>query len=206
MQKMIHCKACGKEIAKSAKACPHCGAKAKPGCLRTVLAVFLIFIGIGLIAGALSDDEGPVKVPSESQSVAQTTQPTEEPVFTVGDTATMDDIYVTLVEVHEYDGKYLEPEEGNTFVAFELLIENKSDEDIVVSSLMCFEAYFDDFSKDISLGAETESGMNTLDGTVAAGKKMSGAIAYEVPNDWQTAELRFNPDWGNKEFVFTYSK
>ena len=206
MEKMIHCKSCGKEIAKSAKACPHCGAKAKPGCFRIVLAVFLIFIGIGLIAGALSEDEGPVKVPSESQGTAQTTQPAEDPVFTVGDTAAMDDIYVTLVEIHEYDGEFLEPEDGNTFVAFELLIENKSDEDIVVSSLMCFEAYFDDFSKDISLSAATESGKDTLDGTVAAGKKMSGVVGYEVPEGWKTAELRFNPDWGNKEFVFTYSK
>lgn len=206
MEKMIHCKSCGKEIASSAKSCPHCGAKKKPGCLRTALAAFLIFIGIGLIAGALSDNDGPVKVPSESQGTAQTTQPAEDPVFTVGDTAAMDDIYVTLVDIHEYDGKFLEPEEGNTFVAFELLIENKSDEEIIVSSLMCFEAYFDDFSKDISFGAETEMKMDSLNGSIAPGKKMTGAIGYEVPEDWKTAELHFNPDWGYKEFVFTYSK
>lgn len=204
MEKMIRCKACGKEIAKSAKACPSCGAKNKKPPIGCLVVVVLLILFAALGAGG--EDDGPVKVPSESQNVAQTTQATEEPVFTVGDTAAMDDIYVTLVEVHEFDGKYLEPEEGNTFVAFELLIENKSDEDIVVSSLMCFEAYFDDFSKDISLGAETESGMDTLDGTVAAGKKMTGAIAYEVPKDWQAAELHFNPDFGSKEFVFTYSK
>ena len=28
-QKMKNCKACGQEIAKSAKVCPHCGAKQK---------------------------------------------------------------------------------------------------------------------------------------------------------------------------------
>lgn len=57
MAKIIVCKTCGKEIAKSAKACPHCGAKQKPGCLRSVLATFLLVFGIAMILGALGGDD-----------------------------------------------------------------------------------------------------------------------------------------------------
>ena len=205
MSKLIFCKSCGKEIAKSAKACPHCGAKPNPGCLRIALAVFLIFIGIGLIGSALSGNDEPAKVPTESNAPAVET--TEVPAdFTVGDTVTKKDVYVTLVDVREFDGEFLHPEEGNVFVAFELEIENKSDSPIAISSLMCFEAYFDDYAANFSLGAETESGSNQLDGEIAPGKKMKGAICYEVPADWSTAELHFNPDLYGADFVFVYSK
>jgi hypothetical protein len=132
---------------------------------------------------------------------------TEAPAdFTVGDTVTKKDVYVTLTDVREFDGEFLHPEEGNVFVAFELEIENKSDESLAVSSLMCFEAYFDDYAANISLGAEAESGSNQLDGEIAPGKKMKGAICYEVPADWSTAELHFNPDLYGADFVFVYSK
>lgn len=205
MSKLISCKSCGREIAKSAKACPHCGAKPKPGCLRIALAVFLIFIGIGLIGSALSGNNEPTKVPTESNAPAVET--TEAPAdFTVGDTVTKKDVYVTLVDVREFDGEFLHPEEGNVFVAFELEIENKSDSPLAISSLMCFEAYFDDYAANFSLGAETESGSNQLDGEIAPGKKMKGAICYEVPADWATAELHFNPDLYGADFVFVYSK
>lgn len=205
MSKLIFCKSCGKEIAKSAKACPHCGAKPKPGCLRIALAVFLIFIGIGLIGSALSGNDEPTKVPTESNAPAVET--TEAPAnFTVGDTVTKKDVYVTLIDVREFDGELLHPEDGNVFVAFELEIENKSDSPLAISSLMCFEAYFDDYAANFSLGAETESGSNQLDGEIATGKKMKGAICYEVPADWATAELHFNPDLYGADFVFVYSK
>lgn len=205
MSKLIPCKSCGKEIAKSAKACPHCGAKPKPGCLRIALAVFLIFIGIGLVGSALSGNDEPTKVPTESNTPAAET--TEAPAdFTVGDTVTKKDVYVTLVDVREFDGDFLHPEEGNVFVAFELEIENKSDSSLAISSLMCFEAYFDDYASNFSLGAQTESDESQLDGEIAPGKKMKGAICYEVPADWATAELHFNPDLYGADFVFVYSK
>lgn len=79
MSKMIFCKSCGKEIAKSAKACPHCGAKQKPGCLRTVLAVFLLFFGITMILGALGGDESSNSSTGETRpnSSVVVTQPVE---------------------------------------------------------------------------------------------------------------------------------
>ena len=79
MAKIIVCKTCGKEIAKSAKACPHCGAKQKPGCLRTVLAAFLLVFGITAILGALGGNESPSGSTGETQpnNSVVSTQPAE---------------------------------------------------------------------------------------------------------------------------------
>ena len=44
---------------------------------------------------------------------------------------------------------------------------------------------------------------NQLDGTVAAGKKFSGVVGYEVPTDWQELEINFTPDvWSGKDITF----
>lgn len=50
MSKLIKCRACGNNIAKSAKVCPHCGAKNKGGggCSVVVVA-FVVIIVVGFI-------------------------------------------------------------------------------------------------------------------------------------------------------------
>lgn len=57
--KTVYCKTCGKEIAKSAKICPNCGAKNKGKAkgLRIVIAVLLILAGIGTLFGNSSTNE-----------------------------------------------------------------------------------------------------------------------------------------------------
>lgn len=204
MAKLTTCKACGKEIAKSAKSCPHCGAKNKKthGCLAVILLVF----GFMMIGVAFGGNDEPTKVPSASTPSAPAETTTAPASFTVGDTVTKHDVYVTLTDVREFKGEYMTPADGNVYVAFELEIENKSGESLAVSSLMCFEAYFDDYAANFSLGAQTESGATQLDGEIAPGKKMKGAICYEVPSDWATAEIHFNPDLYGSDFVFVYSK
>lgn len=101
----------------------------------------------------------------------------------------------------------MNPEDGNVFVLCEFEIENKSSKDISVSSVMCFDAYVDDYSTSMSISAQMASDKNQLDGTVASGKKMNGIIGYEVPEDWKEIEVHFTPDfWSNKEFIFVASK
>lgn len=63
--------------------------------------------------------------------------------------------------------------------------------------------YFDDFSTTISLYAMSTSDKTQLDGAVASGKKMSGVVGYEVPEDWERLEIRFTPDfWNNRDIKF----
>lgn len=50
--KLTKCKACGAEIAKTAKTCPQCGAKHKSG--HPILAAILLLIAIGIFCGSMS--------------------------------------------------------------------------------------------------------------------------------------------------------
>lgn len=58
MAKMVKCKTCGADIAKSAKICPHCGAKNKKGHpLRNGILAFLAFcLLISLVTGGRDND------------------------------------------------------------------------------------------------------------------------------------------------------
>lgn len=216
----MYCKKCGKEIDDAAQFCPSCGApangskdntvtqtKEKKKKRHPVLGAFLAIIGILIIIGAVSGGgDKPEKV-SENSTI-QAAQPTEPESFTVGDTVSLNDINVTLVSVTESEGaNYSVPSDGKVFLICEFEIENKSGNDIAVSSMMSFEAYVDDYSSTLSLGAIMASDKTQLDGSVASGKKMAGIVGYEADKNWKEFEIRFAPSvWSGKEIIFTYSK
>lgn len=202
MSKMTTCKVCGEEIAKSAKTCPKCGAKRKSK--HPILGALVILLGIGMIGAALGGNNKPSKV-GESQQDQKETEQTE---FYVGDIVALNDIEVTLVSCEETNGaNYMTPEAGNVFLLCEFEINNKSDKDIAVSSLLSFEAYADDYATNMSISATVSSDKPQLDGAVAAGKKMTGVIGYEVSKDWNDFEIRFTPDfWAGKDITFIATK
>ena len=219
---MVKCKACGADIAKSAKVCPQCGARQKK---HVVLGVVLAVFGIGLVLSAVggsSSKDTPTRVPDSVPVTAQgqaaeddaapaaSAVPTEAPKseFGVSEKVELNDINVTLVSVTESEGKnYITPSEGKVFVLCEFEIENNSDKEINVSSMLSFEAYFDDYTATLGLTAVSSADKPTLDGTVGAGKKMNGIIGYEVDANWQKMEIQFTPDfWAGNEIVFVYSK
>nr|DAI52188.1 MAG TPA: protein of unknown function (DUF4352) [Caudoviricetes sp.] len=191
MDKMTTCKVCGASIAKSASTCPQCGAKQKKR--HPILGILLIIVGIVAIVGALSGGED---------------NPDEKTVFSVGETAEVDGIKVKFDSCTESNGStFLSPESGNVFLLCEFTIDNGSDSDIAVSSIASFNAYIDDYSTNLSISATVSSDKPQLDGAVAAGKKMTGVVGYEVPSDWKEIEIKFTPDfWSGKEITFVSSK
>lgn len=161
-----------------------------------VIVVIIIIIIIAAVKGG-----GDSKTASNGE--------TEKTSFSVGETATLKDVSVTLIGVTESAGStYNKPADGNVFVLCEFNIENNSSKDITISSMMSFEAYADDYSTNVSLTALMEKGdKNQLDGTVAAGKKMTGVVGYEVPATWANLEINFTPDfWSTKDIKFIATK
>lgn len=192
------------------------GEKKKGGKLKWIIIVIVAIAIIGAL-GSGGDDEGNVQETqdasvnneTESNSMTEETESVEsDNTYSVGETADIDDIQTTLVSATESEGsEYNSPADGNVFVLLEFEIANNSDSDISVSSMMSFEAYCDDYSITQSLSGLLESDKGQLDGDVAAGKKMNGIIAYEVPADWTEIEVTFTPDfWFGDDIVFTVTK
>lgn len=208
MAKLVPCKTCGVQIAKSAKVCPNCGAKQKKK--NIVLGVIGILVAVAIIGAAAGSggDAKPASSTSGSKAGPTETKTPEKTVFGVGEEVEMNDIFVTLVNVSESSGaNYITPTDGKVFVICEFEIENNSSKEINVSSIVSFEAYIDDYSTSLSLSAMMSADKSQLDGTVAAGKKMNGVIGYEADKDWNTIEVRFTPNfWSNKDIIFEYSK
>lgn len=211
----MYCKNCYKMIEDGSTFCPHCGqnqqgkAKKKDGTGRKVLGIVLGVFCAFMILGALGStgDSDPKKV-GTSDSYVEYNAPQAEDKFTVGDIVELSGVQVTLKSVTESNGEqFFSPDPGNVFLICEFNIENYSSSDVSVSSLMCFEAYIDDYAVNMDLSATTSSDKNQLDGTVASGKKMNGVIGYQAPSNWSEIEIRFTPDfWANRDIIFTYSK
>ena len=209
---MKKCKTCGADIAKKAKVCPSCGAKQKK---PTALIILGVIVLIFIVAAVFGDSNEPTQVgtvdPSASFAGTQSdsTQLVDQPdVFGVGDVVELDGVNVTLLSVTENNGsQFFTPTDGNVFVLFEFDIDNQSDSDIAVSSMLSFEAYFDDYASSVSISALSSSDKPQLDGSIAAGRKMTGVVGYEAPADWAKAEIRYTPEfWSGGEIVFEYTK
>lgn len=158
--------------------------------------VIIGVIALGVIGSGGSDDvtveenETVVEqnVVEEENKSENTTVVDSTPVVKVGETATTKDYKLSVLSanVYESDNVFLQPEEGYEYYAVEVMFENTGKEELNVSSLMCFSAYVDDFSVDMDI--MNEAG-DTLDGTVAVGKKLKGVLCYQLPVGWENLEI-----------------
>lgn len=165
--------------------------------------------------GAVTTDrvEVTANAPEETKATEQATQapePTEEAKdgYGLGEQAEAEGVAVTLTEVEESTGSdFFTPEDGKVFLICHFDIENNTDEDLTISSILSFDAYVDDYATSMSLSATVSSSEPQLDGSVAAGKKLAGVIGYEVAQDWSELEVTFNPSvWGKKTLKFIVEK
>lgn len=126
MGKTCKCKACGAEIATSAKACPQCGApnKKKMGCLPTFLCVIIIFVTIIAVAAILGGEET-TNAPDNSASTVS-----ESGEATAGDVVIIDNNQMKVTYQKVVDGKDLGV--SGAFYLW-LKIENKTEKEIVAS-------------------------------------------------------------------------
>lgn len=148
-----------------------------------------------------------VQEPSEEapEEPSQAESKEEEKTYGIGDTVTIDDVVVTLNGVTHPDGSdLLPPEDGKIFALIEFNIENNSAEELAVSSLLNFKCHVDDYSTSLSLGAlAAKEGVEQLDGSVSAGKKIKGVVGYEIPEDWKEISIAYEPGlFGSKEAAF----
>lgn len=211
------CKQCQAEIDKKAQICPNC--QKKQGnvfifIIIGVLAVAIIGVFLYQVIGRpkLVDTNNSAANKTETKNQSNkpiSSEKTEQTTFKTGETVESNDILVTLLEVKESKGSdFNKPSDGNVFVLCEYDIENKSEKDITISSMLSFEATCDNNAISQSITGLLEKGDKAqLDGSVATGTKMNGVIAYEVPTNWKELKIKFTPAfWSSKDITFIATK
>ncbi len=122
----------------------------------------------------------------------------DEETFEVGELVELDGLTIKLVNVLESTGNsYYTPAAENEFLIFEFEIENLSEEELTLSTVLCFSAWCDDKLYTISLEALSTamlSGKYQLDCVVEPGESVTGVVGYEVPKDWENAKVEFTPE------------
>lgn len=208
---LMNCPECGNEVSEKAITCPNCGVRIGNGhskrANKLVITVLLIFAACCSLAAFYIIIHPEVINGDTTSEMIQGTE--EKPlVFGVGDTAEYKNILVTLLNIKESNGNdFYKPESGNVFVYPEFEFVNNSNEDLTISSLITFDSYQDDYSTNISLQAEIVNAGETLDGTIAPGKKLKGTIGYELPSDYKKLEINISIDTlSNEKLVFIYNK
>ncbi len=149
-----------------------------------------VFVNLGNAPAQL---EAPTDIPGQK----------EQQIFKIGEAVTMGDWIITINEVKPLEGdSFNTPPEGYQFIALDVTIENKSAEARTVSTMLQMEL------KDLTTGwkyQETFGAIGALsedgpDGELAAGEKIRGSVAYEVPTGAQGLVLVFSPE------LFDYAK
>lgn len=176
--------------------------------MKKIFALFLALIMmLSLCACGSTPDKHPVKETNTDKTVATTPKATEPTTFKIGDTAVFSNLKITANEIQESKGEeFFTPKEGNVFVGVKFTIENISNEPQAVSSLLMFESYLNDVKCDYSISAACIFDEGTLDGDIAAGKKLIGWYSIEVPENWEVLEIDFSGDIlsdNSAKFIFT---
>lgn len=215
------CKYCQTSIPNKAKICPNCR-KRQNSVLKWVIIWIAIFAIIGAATGQKQDnipskkteeDENKVTFPTKSQEKTEelkTEDFSEEKkeIFMAGDTAELKGIKMSLNDYKESEGGiFNKPNVGNVFMLAEFEIENNTEKDLNISSMLNFKAYADDYSLNYSLSAMIENDESQLDGVIASGKKMKGWIGWEVPKEYKEIEIHFAKDFlGSNKLIFLIEK
>jgi RNA polymerase subunit RPABC4/transcription elongation factor Spt4 len=70
-EKLISCKVCGKEIAKSAKSCPHCGKRNKQPVWKLILIIIGVCVAISIAVNTMSVDYATAELKKIENQVAK---------------------------------------------------------------------------------------------------------------------------------------
>lgn len=168
--------------------------------LSLILAVIVV---LSLVACS----DAPKKEAYQPGDTTESVAPKDE-TFGINEVAVFEDMRIVATEITESKGNdFFNPKKGKTFVGVHFEIENTSDEEQSISSLLMFDGYVDDVKCDYSFNAACAFDEGTLDGSILPGKKLVGWYALEVPQNWKSIELMVKSNWlSNTNAVFKFDK
>lgn len=212
-KKMITCRACNQEIAKSAKACPHCGARNKKPIFKKWWFWAIVVVLIFAVANSGNDNEPNSEANNvtntnpgvSSDSTGSTESSTKEPEKTeyyVGDTIQDGNTKIVFMSSGEYaeDNQFMQPAEGNKYIYLQFAFENTSKSSDTSVSFYSFECYADGYAAEMYYGGDDD-----LSATLSAGRATTGYIYFEVPIDAQEIEVEYTTNiFSSEKIKFIY--
>jgi len=147
-----------------------------------------------------NDDQAESSDDNQSSSNDESQDAVQDERFSVGDTATFSNLKITAEEIilndtwKDDEWSFFEPSEGKMFVAVKFTIENISNDHQNISSILLFDAYADGVKLEYSFGA-AHGLEGTLDGEIAAGRRMVGYYGAEISENTKELELEVRPNW-----------
>ncbi|OAB43373.1 DUF4352 domain-containing protein [Paenibacillus glacialis] len=136
------------------------------------------------------ESTAPVKEDKKEEVKKEETKPTTE-VFKPGDAVTFNDLIITLNSAKDHKGNdFQKPADGKVFKVVDVTIENKGTKEAPISSIINTSMVDSDgYKYTIALATFVE---NQLDGSVPAGRKLRGQVAFEIPKDAPGLEFIFS--------------
>ena len=98
---------------------------------------------------------------------------------------------------YESENMFIQPKDGYHFVTCKFEFENIGSSDETVTAFS-FDCYADGASCD-----QTFAGDDTLSATLSAGRKTSGSVIFEVPDNASVVEVEYLTNyWTSNRIVF----
>lgn len=214
------CKHCKTEIPYDAKVCPQCRKK-QGGVLKWVIIAIVAICVIGAAAGGGDDDKSKEasntntggnsqSAQNESQGTKQENEASAESEkeaevkdkYHVGDTWENKYVLVSFDECGEYvsDNQFIQPADGNKYIYATFTFENVGSSDTTVG-YWDFDCYADGYACEGMYGADDAGFTQTL----SSGRKITGSIYFEVPENTTEIEFEYSPNfWTSEKIVFVY--
>lgn len=153
----------------------------------TVLLIVLGLAGFMLTACNGTKDSSDDDSSSDSES-------SEEPG--INDKVKLDDYVVMVADIEDpyvETNEFLQPDEGNRYVAVEVVYENQTDDESLDYNVYDWTLYDSEgYSYDPSFAAKDP---DLGSGNVNAGDKVRGWITFEVGEDAEDFKIQFAPSW-----------
>lgn len=209
-EKMKICKACGKEVAKSAKKCPHCGARLGMATWLKVLIILVILGIVGIVivvsctAGTVATVNKAVNEVNNGSDIKGpdgktiTGDKAKNPTFKIGDTITVENLELTLsVPINKAPDEFTTTKNGNVAV-FHIKATNKGSGAAYISS-----ADFALYVNGTKCDAVYMEGIDFSIDSVNSGKTVEGDMGFDVAKG-SNFELVYTPNFiTDQEITFT---
>lgn len=125
-------------------------------------------------------------------------------LYSIGDTISINNTTLVVlgwenVEANEFMG----PDEGNKFIAVELMIINNSESAKSISTLLQMSVKDEKDQKyDVDLFAASSISGGNLDGELSPGERIRGKVGFQVPENIQTLQFVFDAAFFSSGKVF----